>query len=88
MKKKLEFFNLGTGNGYSVLEVIKSFEKVTGEKLIYKIVDRRPGDVTEVWADTTFANKELGWKAEQGIDEMNLSAWNWELALKKEKDFK
>lgn len=87
-KKNLEIFNLGTGNGYSVLEVINSFEKVTGQKLNYKIVDRRPGDVTEVWADTKFANEELGWKAEKGIDEMNLSAWKWELALaarKKEK---
>jgi UDP-glucose 4-epimerase len=80
-KKNLEIFNLGTGNGYSVLEVINSFEKITGEKLNYKIVARRPGDVTEVWADTKFANAELGWKAEKGIDEMNLSAWNWEKAL-------
>ena len=82
MKKDFEMFNVGTGNGYSVLEVIKSFEKVTGEKLNYKIVDRRAGDITQVWADTTFANNELGWKAEKNIDEMTLSAWNWELALK------
>ncbi|MCD4773433.1 MAG: UDP-glucose 4-epimerase GalE [Bacteroidales bacterium] len=82
MKKDFEMFNLGTGNGYSVLEVIKSFEKVTGEKLNYKIVDRRAGDITQVWADTKFANDELGWKAEKDIDEMTLSAWNWELALK------
>lgn len=82
MKKDFEIFNLGTGNGYSVLEVIKSFEKVTGEKLNYKIVDRRAGDITQVWADTKFANDELGWKAEKDIDEMTLSAWNWELALK------
>ncbi len=81
MKKDLEIFNLGTGNGYSVLEVINSFEKMSGEKLNYKIVDRRPGDITEVWADTNFANNELGWKAEKGIDEMTLSAWKWELAL-------
>jgi len=80
-KKTFEVFNLGTGKGYSVLEVINSFEKVSGLKLNYKIVDRRPGDVTEVWADTRFANEELGWKAEKGIDEMTLSAWNWELAL-------
>jgi UDP-glucose 4-epimerase len=80
-KKNFEVFNLGTGNGYSVLEVINSFEKVSGVKLNYKIVDRRPGDVTEVWADTKFANEELGWKAEKGIDEMNASAWKWELAL-------
>jgi len=81
MKKNFEVFNLGTGNGYSVLEVINSFEKVSGEKLNYKIVDRRPGDITEVWAETSFANRELGWKAEKGIDEMTLSAWKWELAL-------
>lgn len=80
-KKNLEIFNLGTGNGYSVLEVIHSFEKVSGEKLNYKIVDPRAGDVTEVWANTKFANDELGWKAERGIDEMNLSAWKWEQAL-------
>ncbi|MBE0636979.1 MAG: UDP-glucose 4-epimerase GalE [Bacteroidales bacterium] len=80
-KKQFEVFNLGTGKGYSVLEVINSFEKVAGVKLNYKIVDRRPGDVTQVWADTTFANKELGWKAEKGIDKMTDSAWKWELAL-------
>ncbi len=84
-KKPFEVFNLGTGNGYSVLELIRSFEKVSGVKLNYKIVDRRPGDVTEVWADTTFANQELGWKAEKGIDEMNASAWKWELALDEKK---
>ena len=85
MKKDFEVFNLGTGNGYSVLEVIKSFERSTGEKLNYKIVGRRPGDVEQVWADTQFANEELGWKAEKGIDEMTLSAWKWQQALK-EKD--
>ncbi len=82
MKKDFEVFNLGTGKGYSVLEVIKSFEKVSGQKLNYKIVDRRPGDVIEVWADPTFSNEELGWKAEKGLDEMVLSAWNWEKALR------
>ncbi|MGM0567474.1 MAG: UDP-glucose 4-epimerase GalE [Bacteroidota bacterium] len=80
-KKPFEIFNLGTGNGYSVMEVIKSFEKVSGEKLNYKIVDRRPGDVEQVWADTAFANKELGWKAEKGLDEMMASAWKWEKVL-------
>jgi UDP-glucose 4-epimerase len=80
-KSMVEMFNLGTGNGFSVLEVINSFEKVTGVKLNYKIVERRPGDIEKVWADTTFANEELGWKAEKGIDEMMLSAWNWEKAL-------
>ncbi|MBI9034137.1 MAG: UDP-glucose 4-epimerase GalE [Bacteroidales bacterium] len=81
-KKAFEIFNLGTGNGFSVLEVIHSFEKTSGQKLNYKIVDRRPGDVEKVWADTTFANEELGWKAKKSLDEMTLSAWNWELALK------
>jgi UDP-glucose 4-epimerase len=76
-----EIFNLGTGNGFSVLEVIHSFEKVSGEKLSYQIVDRRPGDVEKVWADTSFANRELGWKAGKTLDEMMLSAWNWEKAL-------
>lgn len=84
-KKSLEIFNLGTGNGFSVLEVIKSFERSTGEKLNYTIVGRRPGDVEQVWADTVFANEELGWKAEKTLDEMTLSAWNWELALKEKK---
>jgi UDP-glucose 4-epimerase len=83
MKKQMEIFNLGTGNGYSVLEVIKSFEKVSGQKLNYKIVARREGDITQVWADPEFSNKELGWKAEKGIDEMTLSAWKWEQALRK-----
>ena len=82
-KLKLEIFNLGTGTGYSVLDVIKSFEKVTGEKLNYKIVPRRPGDVEKVWANTQFANDELGWKAEKTLDEMMLSAWNWEKSLVK-----
>lgn len=82
MKKDFEVFNLGTGNGYSVLDVIKSFEKVSGEKLNYKIVDRRPGDVEKVWANPDFSNQELGWKAERGLDEMTLSAWKWEKALR------
>lgn len=81
MKKNFEFFNLGTGNGYSVLEVINSFEKVSGEKLNYKIVDRRAGDIEKVWADTNFANDELGWKAQKNLDEMTLSAWKWEQKL-------
>jgi len=79
--EKLEIFNLGTGTGYSVLDVINSFEKVSGVKLNYKIVDRRPGDVEMVWADTSFANENLGWKADKTLDEMMLSAWEWELKL-------
>ncbi|MCD4724488.1 MAG: UDP-glucose 4-epimerase GalE [Bacteroidales bacterium] len=80
-KDPWEVFNLGTGNGFTVLEVIHSFEKVSGEKLNYEITGRRAGDIEKVWADTGFANRELGWKAERGLDEMMLSAWKWEKAL-------
>ena len=80
-KSDFEIFNLGTGNGMSVLEVIESFERVSNEKLNYQIVPRRPGDVEKMWADTRFANEELGWKAELGLDEMMASAWKWEKAL-------
>jgi len=77
-KAQLEYFNLGTGIGVSVLECIQSFEKVTGLKVPHKIVGRRAGDVEQIWANTTYANDELGWKAELGIDDCMLSAWNWE----------
>jgi UDP-glucose 4-epimerase len=75
---KVEVFNLGTGRGNSVLEVITTFESVTGQKLNYKIVGRRPGDITEAYADTTKANDVLGWKAELPLDEALASAWKWE----------
>mgnify|MGYP001814920774 CR=1 FL=1 len=80
-----EIFNLGTGNGFTVMEVIRSFEKVSSQKLNYEIVERRPGDVEKVWADTTYANQELGWKAALQLDDMMQSAWKWELALKERK---
>ncbi|MBP1630333.1 MAG: galE [Bacteroidetes bacterium] len=80
-KANLEFFNIGTGNGFSVLDVIKSFERSTGVKLNYTIGPRREGDVIKIWADTSFAEKELGWKAQKTLDEMTLSAWNWQKAL-------
>ncbi|MDP4290406.1 MAG: UDP-glucose 4-epimerase GalE [Bacteroidota bacterium] len=80
-KKKMEIFNLGTGNGYSVLQVIEAFERINNVKLNYKIVARRPGDIEKVWADTSFANEELGWKAEIGLDEMMRTAWIWEKHL-------
>lgn len=86
MKEDFEVFNLGTGNGYSVLGVIKSFEKMSGQKLNYKIVDRRPGDIEKVWANPDFSNRELGWKAQRGLDEMTLSAWKWEKALRDNKN--
>jgi UDP-glucose 4-epimerase len=85
-KNNFEIFNIGTGQGLSVMQVIKSFEKVTGMKLNYHICPRREGDVIEVWADTNFANKELGWKATRDIDEMMASAWKWELALKQKEE--
>lgn len=80
---KSEIFNIGTGTGYSVLDIVKSFEKVNNIKINYKIVARRPGDIEKVWADTTYANEELGWKAERTLDDMMKSSWNWELNLKK-----
>jgi UDP-glucose 4-epimerase len=81
-KKPFEVFNLGTGKGLSVLEIVKSFEKVTGQKINYTIVDRRPGDVEKVYADTTFANKELGWKAESTLEDILASAWKWEKRIR------
>lgn len=77
-KSNFEIFNLGTGNGVSVLEIIKGFEKATGVKLKFKIVDRRAGDIEKIWADTTYANDELGWKSEKELEETLLAAWKWE----------
>lgn len=73
-----EIFNLGTGKGSSVLEVIKSFEKVSGKNLNYTFAPRRAGDVIQAYADTSKANEVLGWKAESTLDDAVLSAWNWE----------
>ncbi|KIC01847.1 UDP-galactose-4-epimerase [Flavobacterium sp. JRM] len=75
---KVETFNLGTGKGSSVLEVITSFEKVSDKKLPYKIVARREGDITEAYANTAKANDVLGWKAQSTLDEAMKSAWKWE----------
>jgi UDP-glucose 4-epimerase len=77
-----EVFNLGTGKGSSVLEIIHAFEESTGEKLNYQIGPRREGDIEQVYGDVTKAADELGWKAELGIQEMMRSAWNWEKYLK------
>lgn len=82
-KKDCEVFNLGTGNGFSVLEVIKSFEKVSHTPLNYKIVGRRAGDIEIVYADTSFANNELGWQATESLDNMMASAWKWQKHLSK-----
>lgn len=82
-KKNYEFFNIGTGHALSVLEVIKAFEEATGVKVNYKIVGRRAGDIEKVWADTTSANQELGWRAETPIKETLANAWKWQKALSK-----
>ena len=77
-KSNYEIFNLGTGKGSSVLEVVQSFEKVSGKKLNYKIVGRREGDIIAAYADTNKANDELGWKTELSLDDAMRSAWEWE----------
>lgn len=76
--EKYEMFNIGTGNGFSVFEVIKSFEKTSGLKLNYTVAPRRAGDIEQIWADTTVGNNVLGWKADKTLDEMTKSAWEWE----------
>jgi len=73
-------YNLGTGNGYSVLEVIKAFEKASGRTIAYKIVDRRPGDIAACYADSSKAKKELGWSAKKDINDMCNDAWCWQSA--------
>ncbi len=78
-----EVFNIGTGKGSSVLEVIQSFERASGEKLKYKIVARRAGDITEAYADTTKANTILGWKSEYSLYQAMKSAWDWEQKIRK-----
>ena len=82
--EQVEVFNIGTGKGVSVLELITTFEKATGVKLNYQIVDRRPGDVEQTWADPDKANNVLGWKAEATLEETLQSAWNWQLKLRKD----
>ena len=74
----LKIYNLGTGNGYSVLQIVKAFEKVSKRRVPYKISPRRAGDIGECWADPSLAAKELGWKAERGIEEMCEDAWRWQ----------
>jgi UDP-glucose 4-epimerase len=82
-KSNYEIFNLGTGKGVSVFEIIRTFEKATGQKIKYKIYPRRPGDIDMVYADTSYSNRELGWKAEISLEETLLSAWNWEKNIRK-----
>jgi len=82
-KNSYETFNIGTGTGSTVLEVIQSFERVSGTSLNYSIAPRRTGDVISAYADTTKVNAELGWKAESSLDDAMRSAWNWENRIKK-----
>ena len=74
----VKIYNLGTGKGYSVLEVLHAFEKACGHKLPYEIKPRRAGDIAECYADSSLALRELGWKAELGIEEMCADSWNWQ----------
>jgi UDP-glucose 4-epimerase len=84
-KTNYEVFNLGTGKGVSVLEAIKSFERVSGIKLKYKIVGRRAGDIEKIWANPSYANKELGWKTLSSLDEAMKTAWDWEKMFRNNK---
>ena len=70
--------NLGTGNGYSVLEMVKAFEKESGKSVPYEIVARRPGDIAECWTAPSLAEKTLNWKAKRGLDEMMKDTWRWQ----------
>ena len=80
--EKVETFNVGTGKGSSVLEVINTFEKVSGKKLPYKIVGRREGDITSAYANTDKANDVLGWKAQSSLEQALASAWKWEQKIR------
>ncbi len=82
-KDRYELFNIGTGNGLSVLEILNAFEKITGVKVNYQLTTRRDGDIEKTYADTSYANKELGWKTTRTLEDMITSAWAWEQALQK-----
>ncbi|MGE7728142.1 GDP-mannose 4,6-dehydratase, partial [Bacillus cereus] len=74
----VDAYNLGTGMGYSVLEMVEAFEKVSGKKVPYKITERRPGDVAVCFADASKAKRELGWEAKRGLEEMCADSWKWQ----------
>jgi UDP-glucose 4-epimerase len=84
-KSDYEVFNLGTGQGVSVFEAIRSFERVSGIKLKYKITGRRAGDIEKIWADPSYSNKELGWKTLSSLDEAMKTAWDWEKFIRNNK---
>jgi len=86
-KKKCEVFNLGTGNGVTVLEAIHAFEKVSGVKLNYITGPRRPGDIVAIYANNDFAKKELGWELKYSLDDMMGTAWKWEQRVKADEQF-
>ncbi|MFC5081087.1 UDP-glucose 4-epimerase [Vibrio thalassae] len=77
-RKGLHIYNLGTGNGSSVLDMVKAFELASGKQIPYKIVDRRPGDIAECWADPSKANKDLGWAATRSLQDMTTDGWKWQ----------
>jgi UDP-glucose 4-epimerase len=81
-EKAFEIFNLGTGSGFSVLEVISSFQTVSGIQLKHEITTRRPGDVPQLFASTALAKEKLGWSAEKSLNEMISSSWKWEQNLR------
>lgn len=78
LKKGVSVYNLGTGTGYSVLEVISHFSAASGREIPYTITQRRPGDIAECYADPAKAAQELGWKAELNLEQMCRDAWNWQ----------
>ncbi len=84
-ESNLEVFNIGTGNGLSVLEIVKTFQEVNGVSVPYKIVNRREGDIEKVWANPEKANTVLGWKAEESIEDTLRSAWLWEKRLEEKR---
>lgn len=79
--QSFEYFNIGTGNGYTVLETVKKFEEINKVKVPYQMVERRPGDIEKIYANTELANTQLGWKAEKNLGDMMSSAWRWQQKL-------
>lgn len=77
-KSGLHIYNLGTGNGYSVLDMVKAFEAASGKDIPYKLVERRPGDIAECWADPSKAQQELGWTAKRTLEDMTRDSWLWQ----------
>jgi UDP-glucose 4-epimerase len=77
-KMRCEAINLGTGQGSSVLDVVKAFERVNGVRIPYALRERRPGDVAECWADPSLALKQLGWQTQRTLDDMCRDAWKWQ----------